>query len=244
VTGLAAARSAYAVALAPPYCAGGRAATPERIEVRSFRGTTLATLRARRGRTIDGVAIAGRFVAWLLHTTSATGAQATRATLVIYDLARRRERLRRSLDIAGAEGPPAVRLAIEPDGRAALLLPAADSAPCPAGPRLAWISPAHPRLHRIAAAVAPASPLARGPGGAGIVGPRTDAGRGCPEAGSIAAVRLAGGGTTTLATLASDELATGALAWDGSRAAFAAIEPQKDADGTFTYRTSVRLAAG
>jgi hypothetical protein len=99
-------------------------------------------------------------------------------------------------------------------------------------------------MHQLGVPVAPFSNLALARGRALIDAPRPNAGSGCPEPGAIAAVRLPGGRMTTLATLAGNEIATGTLAWDGDRAAFAAIVPQQAADGSPTYRTAVRVATG
>jgi hypothetical protein len=244
VTDLAASDPAFAAALQQPQCYGRSPTSPARIVVRMFTGKPVVTLRVRSGVAIDAVAIAGRrWLAWLAHNLSPTGTSAAAAVLVLYDLKRQRVTHRWPMAVPGSQGPAAARLAIERNGRIALLIPGPDSAPCEANARLFWTSLAHTRLHPLAQ-VAPASPLALARGRALVELPHPNPTSGCPEPGSIAAVDLASGTTTTLAVPAPNETPTGDLAWNGRRAGFAVIVPTQTSGGQITYRTSIRVAPG
>jgi hypothetical protein len=241
VTDLSASGSAFAAALAQPQCYGRAPTHRARILVRTFTNKPVAALTMRSGVAIDSVRVAGRrWLVWLAHNQSPVGTSATTAMLVLYDLKRMRVTHRWQLTVPGSLGPVAVRLAIEPDGRIALLMPGADSAPCEANARLFWTSLEKPRLHHLAA-VAPSSSLALARGRALVELPHPGTASGCPEPVSIATVDLASGAVTTVAVPAPGEIPTGDLAWDGSRAGFAVIVPTQTSGGQLTFRTSIRV---
>ena len=207
------------------------------VPLRGGRPVFLATSPA-----ISATAIAGRWVAWLAGPPPNSRPD-SRATLTIADRLTRRVHERLSFPVAGSEGAAGVSIALEADGRAALLLPGREvGGPCTAPSTLGWTSPRDPRLHRIATGLAVGRGLALAGGRALVERGRLSPAGNCDQAGSLVAVRLSDGATRPVATFGPDETAAGNLDWDGRHAAFAAIV-REGAPEDPTYRTSIRLAA-
>ena len=103
------------------------------------------------------VAAAGRYVAWdrLPMRCGAGRIPCSRTGITVYDMTRRRVAFRLSAKQLGVSGAPSFSLALQPDGKLAVVASGATK-PCAADlcnhGRLAWASPSSPRPHVVAAA--------------------------------------------------------------------------------------------